>query len=155
MDEGYKDVLSADHLERLAWFDDHAGQVTSWPQPLPVKRHLATAAKGIYKPEGWEYVLSIKIMPDSPYEDGHPDPTPGGGWLLSYHQEGSDPDFFTNAGLRRCMEDRIPVGVLRKVDSRRRNVEYEVLGSRGPCGGTTGSSSWKASTRPRRYRLTR
>lgn len=132
MDEGYKGTLSTDHLERLAWFDDHAGQVTSWPQPLPVKRYLATVAKGIYKPEGWDYSLSVKIMPGSPYNDGHPVPTPGGGWLLSYHQEGADPDFFTNAGLRRCMQDRIPVGVLRKVDSRRRNVAYEVLGLARP-----------------------
>jgi hypothetical protein len=28
MDESYKDTLSPEHLERLAWFEDHAGQVT-------------------------------------------------------------------------------------------------------------------------------
>ena len=132
MDEGYKAVLSPDHLERLAWFDERTGQVMPWPDPLPVKRYLATPAKGIYKPEGWDYALSIRLLPDGPYDDGHPIPTPGAGWLLSYHQEGSDPDFFTNAALKRCIRDGVPVGVLRKVDSRRRNVQYEVLGLARP-----------------------
>jgi putative restriction endonuclease len=132
MDEGYKDTLSSDHLERLAWFDKYAGQVVPWPEPLPGKRHLATRAKGIYKPDDWDYALSIKILPDSPYVDGPPVPTPGGGWLLSYHQEGSNPDFYTNAALKQCIQDRIPVGVIRKVDDRRREVQYEVLGLARP-----------------------
>jgi hypothetical protein len=132
MDEGYKDTLSADHLERLAWFDERAEQVVPWPEPLPVKRYLATHAKGIYKPDGWGYALSIRILPDSPYKDGHPIPISGGGWLLSYHQEGDDPDFYTNAALRQCMQDRIPVGVIRKIDNRRHGVQYEVLGLARP-----------------------
>ena len=93
---------------------------------------LATRAKGIYKPDGWDYALSIKILPDSPYDDGHPVPTPGGGWLLSYHQEGNNPDFYTNAALKRCIQGRIPVGVIRKIDARRRQVQYEVLGLARP-----------------------
>ncbi len=132
MNEGYWDTLSEDHRERLAWFEERAGQVVPWPQPLPEKRYLATLAKGIYKPERWRYALSVKILPNSPYDDGHPVPTPGGGWLLSYHQEGGNPSLFTNAGLKRCLEDRIPVGVIRKTDSRRRKVEYEVLGLARP-----------------------
>jgi putative restriction endonuclease len=132
MDEGYKDTLSADHLERLAWFDERAEQVVPWPEPLPDQRHLATRAKGIYKPLSWEYALSIRILPDSPYKDGHPIPTSRGGWLLSYHQEGDDPDFYTNAALTRCMQDRIPVGVMRKVDTRRHGVQYEVFGLARP-----------------------
>jgi putative restriction endonuclease len=132
MDERYKDTLSPDHLERLVWFDEHAEQVVPWPEPLPDKRHLATRAKGIYKPDGWEYALSIRILPGSRYKDGHPLPTSGGGWLLSYHQEGDDPDFYTNAALRRCIQDRVPVGVIRKVDTRRHGVQYEVLGLARP-----------------------
>jgi hypothetical protein len=79
MDEEYKATLSKDHLERLAWFEEHAGKVTPWPQPLPNARHLATRAKGIYKPDGWGHALSVKILPDSPYNDGRPVSTPGGG----------------------------------------------------------------------------
>jgi putative restriction endonuclease len=129
MDEGYDgDTLTPDHLERLRWFDERAGQVVPWPEPLPGKRHPATRAKGIYKPDGWDYALSVKILPGSKYDDGEPVETPGGGWLLSYHQEGSNPDFYTNAALKRCIQNRIPVGVIQKVDTRRRQVEYEVLG---------------------------
>jgi hypothetical protein len=132
MNEGYMDTLSSDHLERLAWFAERTGQVVPWPEPLPVKRHLAARAKGIYKPGGWNYALSVRILPGSRYEDGRPIPTPGGGWLLSYHQEGDDPDFHTNAALRQCMQDRVPVGVMRKTDTRRHGVQYEVLGLARP-----------------------
>ena len=124
----YKGALSPDHLERLAWFEGRAEQVVAWPEPLPDGRHLATRAKGIYKPDGWQHALSIRILPDSPYKDGHRIRTSGGGWLLSYHQEGDDPDFYTNVALRRCMHERVPVGVLRKIDARRHQVQYEVLG---------------------------
>jgi hypothetical protein len=33
------------------------------------------------------YAFSIKVKLNSRYEDGVPVPTPGGGWLLQYHQE--------------------------------------------------------------------
>lgn len=87
-----------------------------------------SAPKGIFKPEGWDYALSIKLMHDSPYDDGQPTATEGGGWHLSYHQEGQDPEFFTNVALRRCIRDRIPIGVLRKVNKSRRPSRYQVLG---------------------------
>ena len=35
--------------------------------------------KGIYKPDGWDYALSIKILPGSPTTMGTTVPTPGGG----------------------------------------------------------------------------
>jgi putative restriction endonuclease len=50
-----------------------------------------TKAKGIYKPKELAYAVSIRINLGSPYADGVPVPTSGGGWLLSYHQEGTDP----------------------------------------------------------------
>jgi putative restriction endonuclease len=46
---------------------------------------------------------------------------------------GDNPDFYTNAALRRCMQDGIPVGVIRKTDARRHGVEYEVLGLARPA----------------------
>jgi putative restriction endonuclease len=62
--------------------------------------------------------VSIRINLGSPYADGVPVPTSGGGWLLSYHQEGTDPaerdKQYTNRGLMRCISDRVPVGVLRE-----------------------------------------
>ena len=79
---------------------------------------LVSKPKGIYKPADLPYALSIRINLDSPYPDGVPEPVPGGGWLLSYHQENADPadrdKIFTNRGLMQCIADQIPVGVLRE-----------------------------------------
>jgi hypothetical protein len=59
-------------------------------------------------------------------------PTPGGGWLLSYHQENADPaardTMFTNRGLMRCIANRIPVDVLRERAPAGRRSQYDVLG---------------------------
>ena len=58
-------------------------------------------------------------------------PTPGGGWLLSYHQENADPaardTMFTNRGLMRCIADRVPVGVLRAPDPVTRTIVVSKL----------------------------
>lgn len=133
MDEEYKHTLTPDHLERLAWFDEHAGQITRRPAPLPIKRFLVSPAKGIFKPDGWDHALSIIIiMPNGRYKDGRPIPTLGGGWLLSYSEEENNPDSFSNVALKRCIQDRVPIGVVRKVDASRRPVQYEVLGLAQP-----------------------
>jgi hypothetical protein len=93
---------------------------------------LVHPRKGIYKPADLPYVLSIKIKLHSPYADGVPMPTPGGGWLLQYHQEGADPaarDATSgNRGLMRCIADRVPVGVLREQAPARHSSRYNVLG---------------------------
>ncbi len=124
--------LSAEHQRRLAWFEEHKGEVSPIPGPLEDGLRLVSKPKGIYKPAGTPYALSIRINLDSPYADGLPVPAPGGGWLLSYHQEGPDPaardDAFTNRGLMRCIADRVPVGVLREHSPARRRSQYEVLG---------------------------
>lgn len=102
------------------------------PEPLEGGLRLVSAPKGIYKPEDLPYALSIKIKRHSPYPDGVPAPTVGGGWLLSYHQEGVTPDkrdaIFTNRGLMRCIDDRVPVGVLREREPSGRRSQYDVLG---------------------------
>ena len=88
--------------------------------------------RGIYKPQGLPYALSIRIALNSPYHDGVPEPAPGGGWLLSYHQEGdnlADLDrLFTNRGLKKCIDDQIPVGVLRERAAVHGRSRYDVLG---------------------------
>ena len=55
---------------------------------------------------------------------------PGGGWLLSYHQDdNADPDApDTTEALRRCIDDRVPVGVLRERAPARHDAQYDVLG---------------------------
>jgi len=124
--------ISPEHRRRLAWFEEHQGEISPSPAPLEGGLLLVSTPKGIYKPGDLPYALSIKIKLSSPYADGVPVPTPGGGWLLSYHQEGADPaardTMFTNRGLMRCIVDQVPVGVLREVAPASHRSRYDVLG---------------------------
>ena len=124
--------ISPEHRRRLAWFEEHQGEVSAMPGPLADGLLLVSKPKGIYKPGDLPYALSIRINLDSPYADGVPVPTPSGGWLLSYHQENADPAdrdrMFTNRGLMRCIADRVPVGVLRERAPARRRSQYDALG---------------------------
>jgi putative restriction endonuclease len=124
--------ISAAHARRLAWFEEHQGEMSGFPGPLADGSLLAAKAKGIYKPADLPYALSIRINLGSTYADGVPVPTPGGGWLLRYHQEGAEPAdrdrMFTNRGLMQCIADRIPVGVLRELGPAAHRSRYEVLG---------------------------
>jgi hypothetical protein len=124
--------ISPEHRRRLAWFEEHQGEVSPAPAPLEGGLRLVSAPKGIYKPADLPYALSIKINLGSPYADGVPVPTPGGGWLLSYHQENANPaardTMFTNRGLMQCIADRVPVGVLRERAPASHHSRYDVLG---------------------------
>lgn len=128
--------ISPEHQRRLAWFEKHEGQVSVIPGPLGDGLLLVSKPKGIYKPGDLPYALSIRINLDSPYADGMPVSTQGGGWLLSYHQENADPadrdKAFTNRGLMQCITDRVPVGVLRERAASGRRSQYDVLGLATP-----------------------
>ncbi len=128
--------LSPEHRRRLDWFEEHQGEVSGIPGPLADGQLLVSKPKGIYKPGDLPYALSIRINLNSPYEDGVQIPTTGGGWLLRYHQEGTDPAdrdrMFTNRGLMQCIADRIPVGVLRERAPASRSSRYDVLGLATP-----------------------
>src|SRR5689334_13852670 len=122
--------ITPSHKDRLAWFEEHQGELSPFPGPLPPRKLLLVSRKReIYKPGNLVYALSIRINLDSPYADGVPVPTPGGGWLLSYHQDNVDPAGpDTNEGLRRCIADRVPVGVLRERAPATHPAWYDVLG---------------------------
>lgn len=86
--------------------------------------------KGIYRPQGWRHVLSIKVMPGGRYADEE-SVSDDGGLRLQYHQEeprNADPlRYFTNAGLRNCLSDGVPIGVIRQLKPKP-NPKYEILG---------------------------
>jgi len=108
--------ISPEHRDRLGWFEEHQGEVLPAPGRL-AGMPLVSARKGIYKPADLTYALSVKIKVKSRYEDGVPVPTPGGGWVLEYHEENPRPGRDTtsaNEGLMKCIADRVPVGVLRE-----------------------------------------
>lgn len=119
---GLKDIgpsLSAEHIEALEWFYQHANNEVSWAE---MKAHadagarLVNQAKGIYKPKYTQYALSVRQTLSSPYADLELHHRSDGSWVYPYYQENRDPrqrdKEATNRGLVRCMADGIPVGVL-------------------------------------------
>ncbi|HEV2857951.1 MAG TPA: HNH endonuclease [Solirubrobacterales bacterium] len=118
--------------EALEWFHRHRQLEVPWEAlRFDDGSRLATAAKGIYKPAGSEFALSISQRLRSPYEDDLAELLEGGGGRARYHQEGPptpDAPFrsFTNQGLVRCMEEGEPVGVLVQVS--RAPALYSVVG---------------------------
>jgi hypothetical protein len=70
-------------------------------------------------------------MMDGPYADAEPALQPDGSWHYQYFQEGTDPSqrdsYYTNVGLMACIEDGVPIGVLRQT-SRKPDVRYKVMG---------------------------
>jgi hypothetical protein len=105
----------------LEWFLRHRQLEVPWSAlQVADDARLVTAAKGIYKPAGSDYALSVSQRLSSPYEDDLTELLREGGGRARYHQEGPSTtkapySSFTNRGLIRCMEDEMPVGVLVQV----------------------------------------
>jgi putative restriction endonuclease len=99
--------------------------------PSSVGQRLATRAKGIYKPAGIAYALSIRETLNSPYHDREVLRRPDGTWCYPYYQEGDQPDerdrLFTNRALMANSRDGVPVGVMRQVQNRN-PARYHVHG---------------------------
>ena len=123
--------ISPEHRDRLAWFEEYQGDILPAPGGRLMGGPLVSPAKGIFKPADLPYALSIKVMLNSPYKDGVPVPTPGGGWVLEYHEENPRPGRVTtsaNEGMRQCIAERVPVGIIREQPPPRHRTRYNVLG---------------------------
>lgn len=124
------EALSAEHRRALEWFDSRQGTLISWPAPLN-DLFLINKAKGIHKPAGWKYALSVRQTLNSPYADKPPLPLAGGSWVYDYYQEGQSPadrdKHATNRGLMACRDDDVPVAVLLQEKAKPR-AQYRVLG---------------------------
>jgi putative restriction endonuclease len=113
--------LPDSHQRALLWFSRHAQADVPWAAlQLDEDLRLATAAKGIYKPTGSDYALSVSQRIGSAYDDDLVELAEGWRGPARYHQEGPttvDSPFpsYPNEGLLRCMEDGVPVGVLVQV----------------------------------------
>lgn len=126
-------ILSAPiHLQSgLRWFAENSGRPVAWSPLLSDGTRLFSTPKGIYKPEGSVYALSVRQTLKSPYLDREPLHRPDGTWTYSYFQEGDSPaddGLYTNQGLKRCMEDGVPVGVARQISAKPNPTTYEILG---------------------------
>lgn len=77
--------LTPRHVEALAWFHERVGQEVGWPGSLN-GMFLANKAKGIHKPAGLEYALSVRQSLNGPYNDALHWASDGS-WYLRYHHE--------------------------------------------------------------------
>ncbi|GHO65731.1 hypothetical protein KSC_046230 [Ktedonobacter sp. SOSP1-52] len=118
------------HYRALEWFVSHTNQEVTWEELS--EKNLAILQKGIYKPAYMDYALSIKQTLESDYPDSMIHRYPDGSWSHQYFQEGksgtSDDKRFTNRALAKCMEDRVPVGVLIQTQKKPRTAKYRVEG---------------------------
>lgn len=113
-------TLPAWHLEALAWFEANAGRVfASRPFDVGLSIKVTSAQKGIWKPTGTPYALSVVQTSKGVYPDQDPVFASDGTWSYLYHQQGSaaddlrDPNrYFANTALFRNQVDAIPVGVV-------------------------------------------
>jgi hypothetical protein len=120
---------SPEHVRCLQWFEDHVGGEVRFNQLEADGIKLVTQFKGIFKPQWMPYVLSIRTTDQDRYTDSKVIWQDDGSWRTSYAQEEDgryDPrKLFTNRAIAACMNDRIPIGILRK---EHRGDPYEVVG---------------------------
>lgn len=88
--------------------------------------------KGIYKPRGSPYALWVRQTLRRAYPDKELVVEPDGSWVYDYSPEGrkGQPDMTldTNRALLRCMDDGVPVGVIRQVGAGPVGRNYEIRG---------------------------
>lgn len=78
--------------------------------------------RGIWKPAGFRYPLSITTSPNNPYGDSFPSDR-----QLAYHYFKEDPQHPDNVGLREAMRDRIPLVYLHGIAKGRYVVVWPVF----------------------------
>lgn len=67
-------------------------------------------SKGIWKPKQLQFPISIASDPQGKYSDGFINDS-----MLHYSYEGTNPDLWTNRGLREAMKQNIPLIYLQKI----------------------------------------
>lgn len=113
-------ALPAWHKVALQWFSDNTGRVfAKRPFDVGIGVKVSSLQKGIWKPAATSYALSVVQTHKGVYPDLPPEFASDGSWTYLYHQEGSsradlaDPTLrFANVALFKCMQDRIPIGVM-------------------------------------------
>jgi hypothetical protein len=111
--------ISLLHRDALCWFAINKNNTINYIDVSGEKQfnngkiYLFNSAKGIHKPRSESYVLSIKVLLDSSYNDKIEEKE--GSWDLKYHKE--DGNEWTNEGLIKCMENKVPIGLFYQIKS--------------------------------------
>lgn len=132
-DEGQGIIMDNLHKRALEWFSKRQGSLIPPPRKLEdTDLFLAQSAKAIHVPKGWSHALSIKSLPEGPYDDGDVEFDGDGHWSLRYHQEEQDgvppENLHSHKALMQCMKDGIPVAVLVRHQRKPQKTLYSVIG---------------------------
>jgi putative restriction endonuclease len=122
--------IDAKHRAALSWFQSAEGKEVGWAEITEGTGFPITTQKGIYKPAGNPFVLSIRQAEGSAYGNMPIETSADGAWSLEYFQEGHDPatveKHFTNRALFACRDAGVPLGVI--VQTRRKPATYRIHG---------------------------
>tara|TARA_B100002019_G_C21110734_1_gene518276 strand:- start:131 stop:613 length:483 start_codon:yes stop_codon:yes gene_type:complete len=119
--------LDEEHQKKLIWSLNNKNLILPWSEIS--RKKMAIIPKGIYKPQGSNYALSVKTTIDGPYDDGDVFVQPSSGeWMAIYRPE-RDKDAYTNRALKECQKDLIPI-IYFKQTSKKPNTAYRNI---GPC----------------------
>ena len=122
-------------LPAYEWFMDHESVVLP-RRPLKqsgladgIDINLVAGMRGIHKPGGFNFALSVTSTGNSLYQDGAINQGDGT-WVLNYRAQAKSNSSLTNAdtyntALRKCLQEGIPVGVFTKVKG---TSKYKCMG---------------------------
>lgn len=125
--ERAKRIVPKDYLPAYDWLQLHEDadpmrrptKASGLADDLPIK--LVAGMRGIHKPAGYDYALTVTSSGNGFYKDGVIDQGDGT-WILNYSaqeknlgSEKMDPVY--NEALRKCLVDGVPVGVFVKVSN--------------------------------------
>jgi hypothetical protein len=79
-------TLTPEHKAALEWFETRRGDLIGWPEPLN-GLFLVNRPKGIHKPKGWDYTLSVRQSLVGPYADRPPVGSVDDAWTYDYFQK--------------------------------------------------------------------
>lgn len=124
-------LVPSTYLPGYQWFLDHEGELgpRPWKEHAPENMPITLVAqRGIHKPGGQGYAISITIANPMIYGSDAVHPLEDGTWIINYsehhHNTGKKPGSPRyNQALINCLEDGIPVGVFYKTCG-----EYQCLG---------------------------
>jgi hypothetical protein len=94
------------HQKQLMWAHQNKGNIVPFTQIQKLK--FVIQHKGIYKPKGWKYAISVSKRLGSNYEDGEVTYDSTGAWKVNYKPE-SNLSEFTNKALIKNQRDLVPL----------------------------------------------
>lgn len=121
------------HLDVLEWFEENERRTFARrPFDVGLSIKVSSLQKGIWKPAGTEYAVSVVQTHKGIYADVPPVDFTDGTWDYFYHQQGQSAEdianpsrHYANIALLQNMKHRVPVGVITPAD---KGSGYKVLG---------------------------